>query len=116
QVLQLWNSAFLGLGRRITGMEQAIVYVGTNMLKNMVLAAQVFGGRRAHGDGLWMQRVQRHSLLVGAIARRLIATDRRASEDAFIAGVVHDIGKQILLAREGEALARIASRARDERR
>ena len=44
KVLQLVNSAFLGLGREIESIEQATAYLGTNMLKNIVLTAQVFGG------------------------------------------------------------------------
>jgi HD-like signal output (HDOD) protein/CheY-like chemotaxis protein len=117
RALQLVNSAFLGLGREIVSIEQATAYLGTNMLKNIVLTAQVFSGERSPAEGLWMHRAQRHSLLVGTIARRITAADKRASEDAFIAGVLHDIGKRVQL--DGASASRmsaIEARCRTEQR
>lgn len=115
-VLRLVNSAFIGLGREIASVDQAIAYLGTNMLKNMVLAVQVFTGRPSASESLWIHRAQRHALLVGTIARRISADDKRTSEDAFIAGVLHDIGKLMLSAGNEPAWTAMTTRSRAEGR
>jgi HD-like signal output (HDOD) protein len=113
KVLQLVNSPFLGLAQRITGIAQATSYLGTNMLKNMSLAVQVFGGSHAesHAQSLWVHRLQRHSLLVGSIARRLLTVNRQLAEDAFIAGILHDIGKFALATEQPHEFAALQASA-----
>ena len=115
KVLQLVNSAFIGLGRQITSIEQAVAYLGTNMLKNLTLVVKVFSvGNGAAGAIL--DRLQGHALLVAAIARRLAGADRRLAEDAFISGILHDLGKLILASERPHQFEHLAERARTEGR
>jgi HD-like signal output (HDOD) protein len=115
KVLQLVNSSFVGLGRRVTSVEQAIAYLGTRLLKDLTLVAHVFGhGGSRTGSGV--ETIQRHSLLVGTIARQMAGTDRRLSEDAFIAGVLHDIGKLILASERPQQFIALTDRARETHR
>jgi len=117
KVLQLVNSAFLGLGRDIADIEQAVSYLGTNMVKNLALTVQVFGQpSRSPVDNLWVHRLQRHSLLVGTIARRMVAANKQMAENAFIAGILHDVGKLLMFTERAEALAGMQAKARSERR
>jgi putative nucleotidyltransferase with HDIG domain len=116
RIMQLVNSAFLGLGREIPTLELATAYLGTNMLKNLVLAVQVFGGDGTAAHDLWMHRAQRHALLVGTIARRIAVADKRLSEDAFIAGILHDIGKRMLMGGHAQRWSAMVERARAEQR
>ena len=117
KVLQLVNSSFIGVGRELTNIELAIAYLGTNMVKNLTLVVHVFstsGLNPAHADVL--TRMQRHSMLVSAIARSMTADQKRLSEDAFIAGILHDIGKLILASERPDAFGRIVSMALDTQR
>ena len=45
KILQLVNSSFIGLGRTISDVEQAISYLGLNLLKNLTLVVRVFNVR-----------------------------------------------------------------------
>jgi HD-like signal output (HDOD) protein len=111
KVLQLVNSAFIGLGRSITSVEQAIAYLGIRLLKDLTLVAHVFDTSRPVPREV-LDAIQSHSISVGSVARGLAGGNRLLGEDAFIAGVLHDIGKLILAAERPEAFARLHEHAR----
>jgi putative nucleotidyltransferase with HDIG domain len=98
KVLQLVNSAFFGLPRRIASVSEAVTYLGTRMIRNLVLAAEtfsVFPETRAV-PGFSLEALQGHSLVVASIARKLV-TEKAKAEDSYVAGMLHDIGKLILV-------------------
>ncbi len=95
KILQIVNSAFFRLSREVTRIEDAVAYLGFVSIKQLVLAVEVFKG----GDGGMaesLERLQQHAMLVGRIAAGML-TDRRRKDDAFTAGLLHDIGKLLLL-------------------
>jgi HD-like signal output (HDOD) protein len=96
KLLQVVNSAFFGLSRRVSAMRDAIAYLGIELVKSLVLAAQIFSAAEGTWrlDPGWLQTIQLHSTLVARTARA-VAPDCAA--DAFMAGMLHDVG-QILLA------------------
>jgi len=85
KMLQLVNSAFFGLPRRVANIEEAIIYLGFDMVRNLVLVAEVF---RSGGEDL--AALEWHSLTVAAVARRLATP--AAANDACLAGMLHDLG------------------------
>jgi len=99
RVLRLVNSAYYGLPRRISTVPLAITILGARAVKNQVvnvafadLMNSLGGGRREYGL-LW-----RHSMATAAWARSLAAKFGKAdAEEAFTAGLVHDIGKAVAL-------------------
>ncbi len=97
KLLQLVNSAFFGLSRRVTNIETAVSLLGTNMVKNVVLSIEVFQDIPKCNKLFSTDNLQRHCFLTGTIARALLK-DPHEAEDAFIAGVLHDLGEVILLA------------------
>lgn len=100
KTLQVVNSAFFGLARRVTNIEEAIGYVGTTLLKALVLTAEVF--RWSEQDqrlaAFSLAALQRHSTLTARIAMRLMS-EKASAEDAFMAGILHDIGTLVLATR-----------------
>jgi putative nucleotidyltransferase with HDIG domain len=117
KVLQLVNSPFIGLGREVVNLRMAVSYIGTRMLKDLTLAAHVFSPRGANrAVARQLEGLRRHSLLVGAIARRLAGDDKRLAEEAFTAGLLHDIGKLIMVSECVDAYSSIMSRSQTERR
>lgn len=99
RVLRMANSAYYGFTRKITTVSEAIVVLGYETLKSVVLALtlQKFYDREVKGYGLEKGDLWKHS--VGcALAARLIATQVKypAVEQAFVAGLLHDVGKVIL--------------------
>jgi putative nucleotidyltransferase with HDIG domain len=114
KVLQLVNSAFFGLGRRITTIQQATAYLGFGMLQKLVLATEVFKGSRLDArSGLSLEGLRDHALLAAGIAQRILANDRKQAEDAWAAGLLHDIGKLVLAAELPDHLAAAGALARD---
>ncbi len=99
KVLKLVNSAFYGFPGQIKSIQHAVVIMGFNKVKNVVVTASVFDmakGRKS--DRLDLARFWQHSL--GTAVSAKVATKGLSSplqpDDAFVGGLVHDIGKLIL--------------------
>lgn len=101
KVLKLTNSAFYGLSREIDSVKQAVIIVGLEAIKNLVLAASVldmFKGTDLDREG--QEKFWRHALAVascGRILARKVKTRGMIDPDAaFSCGLLHDIGKMVL--------------------
>ncbi|MCC6213432.1 MAG: HDOD domain-containing protein [Polyangiaceae bacterium] len=88
KLLQLVNSGFFGVPRQISDVRHAASLLGLKNLQNLVLSLEIFDPGR-HGERT--EALQRHALLTGRAASRLV-TDRELASDAFLAGVLHDVG------------------------
>ncbi|MHC4182004.1 MAG: HDOD domain-containing protein [Planctomycetota bacterium] len=102
KILQLVNSAFFGLPQKIADPQQAAVYLGVDTLKSLVLSIGVFSSFTEDAElrGFSLAEMWKHSLMTGRLARdiaRAVTSDGKAAEEAMIAGILHDIGKLILL-------------------
>jgi HD-like signal output (HDOD) protein len=100
KVLQLVNSAFFGIPRRITNPLQAVTLLGLQTVNGLILAAGVFSQYdTARIASFSADDLIEHSLQVAALAKQ-IAISRKADEvlanDTFVAGVLHDVGKLVL--------------------
>ena len=94
KLLQLVNSAFFGLPRRISSLAETVTYLGMATIKNLALALETFSAA-AGSSGLSeaaLLALQNHSLLTGQIARQIEAKDAKKAEEAFLAGVLHEVG------------------------
>ncbi|MCR4418996.1 MAG: HDOD domain-containing protein [Clostridia bacterium] len=118
RVLRLANSAYYGFPRRVGTVTEAVVLLGFNTIRNLVLAASVSNVllREAPGYQLARGELWRHSL-TSAMAARLLARKvrYRGAEEAFVAGLLHDIGKLVLSQYVGETYAQIWERVTQER-
>jgi HD-like signal output (HDOD) protein/ActR/RegA family two-component response regulator len=95
KVLQVCNSAFFRLPRRVTSIRQAVNYLGLMTVRSMVLSAELFQPGKPMSPGLDLGQMQRHALNVAGLARAL-AADAPWAEDAFLAGLLHDVGLLLL--------------------
>lgn len=102
RVLQLVNSAYYGFRHAFTSVEQAVVYLGANTIKNLAITTsvhQVFEGKKSGGAGHFdSEAFWYHSLMCAMIAKR-IADDTGVgnAEEAYLSGILHDIGKLLLV-------------------
>lgn len=94
KVLKVVNSAFYGLPSQIASLDRAIVMLGLSAVKNIALAAslsRLFSpgpiSARFVGRDLWT-----HCISVGVCTRLLAQASFGRVEEAFVAGLVHDIG------------------------
>jgi putative nucleotidyltransferase with HDIG domain len=95
-LLRVVNSAAYGYYRKVETVPQAIVILGFYEVRNLILAAVAFrtfpaGHRQYDRTQLW-----RHSLVAAIATERIVKTLRLPVESAFVAGLLHDIGKVIL--------------------
>ncbi len=107
KILQLVNSAFFALPRKIVDPQQAAVFVGIETLKSIILSIHVFSSlsEDAELSEFSLMKMWSHSLrtsrLAGDIARAANA-DRKVVEEAMTAGMLHDIGKLVMLEAPGK--------------
>jgi putative nucleotidyltransferase with HDIG domain len=99
KILQLVNSSFFSMPRRLATIEAAVGFLGTNMLKQLTLSVEAFRAweKAISIPGFSLESLMEHGLMVANIASRLL-TVKRDIEDAFMAGMLHDIGRLILAA------------------
>ncbi len=102
RLLQTVNSAFYGRSRRITQVGEAVVVLGTEAVRSIVLCLQA-SAQLGQDPALPfpLERLWEHSLAVGERARRiaLLQThEREVADEAFTAGMMHDIGMLVLAA------------------
>jgi putative nucleotidyltransferase with HDIG domain len=98
RILQLINSAYYSLPSKVNSLTRAIILLGINTVKNVVLSFAIFETFSRHdsfrvfsADEFWT-----HSLSTAVTAKLLAARQgvpRVAQEDFFVAGLMHDIGK-----------------------
>jgi len=99
KVLQLVNSAFFGLGRRVDTIEQAVTLLGTEVIKSLVLSNAAFSQFRPVSTRFSLEGLWNHSLLVGSIAAKIAkaeGADKSVVGAALQAGILHDLGQLIL--------------------
>ena len=101
RVLQLVNSAFFGLGSKVTHPRQAVALLGINTLKALVLNIRFFSAFNPRPYANFsVEHLWKHSLMVGNLARQIVqleSPDHKLEERAMIAGILHDIGMLPLL-------------------
>ncbi len=96
KTLRLVNSAYYGLGQEVTSVEHAVVLLGVRVIKNLVITATVFAAIEGAAE-----RFLCHSISTG-VAMRILAKEGTmgksisSPDEAFIFGLLHDIGKVLL--------------------
>lgn len=92
KILKLVNSPVYGFPRRISSVTHALVLLGFNVVKGLVLSTAVFDDLSKDASGLW-----EHSLGTAILARRLGSElGVQDPEECMVAGLLHDLGKVIL--------------------
>jgi len=124
KILQLVNSAFFGLGRPVSTASQAVSYLGLDTVRALVLSVNVFGQFDAATiTAFSLESLWTHSLSVGTLAKAIAVLEKaskRTCEDSLLAGLLHDVGKLILVSNlphrysQAEALASHAAITVDE--
>ncbi|MGH8201333.1 MAG: HDOD domain-containing protein [Steroidobacteraceae bacterium] len=96
KTLQLANSEFFRLGRRITNVGQAVGHLGVGVIRTLAASTQAFWEGAEHESApLRLDELQHHAARVAAAARSL-ARDTPHADDAWAAGLLHDVGYWIL--------------------
>lgn len=106
KTLRLANSSFYGLARQVTSIAEATAILGLRTLRSVAMAAGLVGGFshvRCRGfdfDAFW-----RHSIGAALTARALARRARLNEETGFTLGLLHDIGRLVLVSSYEEEYA-----------
>lgn len=114
KILQIVNSSFFGFPRRIASIRSAITYLGFNMVKNLALSAGIFTpGAKPAPAGLSLEALQIHSMFVATLAMKLVQKENPSkAQDAFLSGLLHDLGQLVLAVGIEDEYARVLHEAK----
>jgi HD-like signal output (HDOD) protein len=100
KMLQVVNSPFYGLPRRISSATQAVALLGLETIKSLVLSMKVFSQFESSAQTFFsLDILWNHGMTTGRYARMIAkgqGTETRDMEDAFTAGLLHDVGLLVL--------------------
>jgi putative nucleotidyltransferase with HDIG domain len=99
-VLRHCNAAYLGLSRKVASLDEALIIIGNNTVKEIIIASSSAGfykGAAGEGYKLEQGELWKHSIAVGIMAKELVKFIKDVSPGtAYTAGLLHDIGKRFL--------------------
>ncbi len=95
KILKIANSPFYGLTREVSSLQHAVTVLGFSEIRNLVISTVAFESFKnfKHDGKFEIGKFWKHSFCCG-LAAKIIATDlKNKSNELFVAGLVHDIGK-----------------------
>jgi putative nucleotidyltransferase with HDIG domain len=110
KTLRLANSSFYGLQSKVRTISQAISVLGFDSVRALVTAAGVIGSFPAtQAAGFDVAGFWRHAIGTALCARALARHARCNAEFAFVAGLLHDLGRLVLVTRFPEQYAQVVA-------
>lgn len=119
KILRLVNSSSFGLRAPITNIERATIHLGLDTINSLVLGSHAFSVFNSEVRGFSAEEVWRRSLATANGAKRIVreeGMETRLADDAFTAGMLHDVGRLVLADRAGQRYGDVLERAKAERR
>lgn len=120
RLLQVVNSAAFALHQKVTDPVDAVGLLGVEMVKSLILCLQVFSQNDdAKKAGISFDQIWDHSLQVAKMARDITLTearDARLANEAFTAGLLHDVGRIVLASNLPADYATVVADARQNKK
>lgn len=100
KILQVVNSVFFGLPQRIGNPQQAVMLLGLDAVKSLVLSVKIFS-EFSQREFSWfdIDKVFNHSISVSSYAKAIVKFEKMHADlinYSLMAGLLHDLGKLIL--------------------
>ncbi len=100
RVLRVVNSSFFGVGRQVTRVDAAVNFMGVSLVRAITLADGATRSFTVSPDVLDLDEWNLHAVRVAACARditlAMCPNDRSLADEAFLAGLLHDVGQVVL--------------------
>ncbi len=98
KILKIANSPFYGLTKEVSSLQHAVTVLGFKEIRNMVISTVAFESFKnfKQDDKFDIKRFWRHSFCCGLAAKIIAVELKSSSNDLFVAGLVHDIGKLVM--------------------
>lgn len=99
-ILKLVNSAYFGLARPIAAPQQAVIVLGVNVIRSVILSLHVFESFQTTEETAFsLSKLWAHCMRAASIARCIAQAEDLSKEDAdnaYVATLLHDVGKLLL--------------------
>jgi len=100
KILQVVNSVFFGLPQKISNPQQAVMLLGLETIKSLVLSVKIFS-EFSQKKNSWfnLDAIFNHSISVSTHAKAIVKSEKMDQEVinySLMAGLLHDLGKLIL--------------------
>ncbi len=110
KLLKMVNSSFFGFPQRISTVSNAIVLLGFNVIKTLIVTSSIFEVMQASDVGLW-----EHSLGCATVAGILAKRKKiKNPEEISTAALIHDLGKIVVRAELPERHKEILERVKEK--
>lgn len=99
KVLTLANSSYYGLPRRVSSLREAVMFLGFRAVRNIAMTASCYNMfiGKSDSQSLLKRRIWKHSVDTSLLTRLVCAyASEVVPDEAFAAGLLHDIGKTVL--------------------
>ena len=117
KILQMVNSAFFGLFQKISSPEKAVMVLGLETIKALVLSVKIFSEfNQKKASWFNIDDLFNHSLAVSMYAKTIIKNedlDQGLLNNSMMAGLLHDLGKLILSTNFEKPYRQILAAAQD---
>jgi HD-like signal output (HDOD) protein/ActR/RegA family two-component response regulator len=111
KLLQIVNSAEFGIRHKVISITEAVQLVGIEAVRGLVLGLQAFAGYKEHpGKKAPPPQLWDHSLRTALMARRICRAQEfslQTADRAFLAGLLHDVGRIVIDANAPEQRAEV---------
>ncbi len=115
KTLRIANSSFYGLSRKVTTIQQAITILGFDSVRTLIAAAaviDVFSG--SWQDAFDFKAFWRHAVGTGLCAKMLARQLKLNQDYAFVCGLLHDVGRLVLVTRFPERYAAVTAHRKEK--
>ena len=100
RLLRIVNSSFFGVGRQVTRVDAAVNFMGVSLVRAIALADGATRSFTVSPDVLDLDEWNMHAVRVATSAREIALAmcpqDRSLADEAFLAGLLHDVGQVVL--------------------
>lgn len=100
KILQLVNSAFFGLARQVESIQEAVMYLGYDVIRGLVLTIKLFSDiKSVKQTSIDLNELWTRSFSIAGISKHIakqIELDNKSQDYAHMAGMLHDVGILIL--------------------
>lgn len=117
KLLQLVNSSFFGLFQKVESPGRAVKLLGLDTVKILTLGVQIFDELKISSPAVSLDYLWTHSFAVAHCSKAIAAEESDDIElinDSFIAGMLHDIGRLLLLSKMGEGYGTLVNTVVDQ--
>jgi putative nucleotidyltransferase with HDIG domain len=118
-ILKLINSSFFGLISRITSPEKAITLLGADTIRSIILNEHIFTQIKIQLKSFNLELLRNHTLLVSRLSKYLakeLKLSKSQTDMASISGLLHDIGKVVLISNFNKTYNVIVEESRSQNR